>query len=81
MGEYEKCLETMYGLRRFGIKLGLGTIKNTLAGLGNPQKKFRSIHVAGTNGKGSVASTLAAILKAAGYRVGLRVRFGRRCRQ
>ena len=61
----------MYGLRRFGIKLGLGTIKNTLAGLGNPQKKFRSIHVAGTNGKGSVASTLAAILKAAGYRVGL----------
>jgi dihydrofolate synthase/folylpolyglutamate synthase len=71
MTNYEKCLESMYGLRRFGIKLGLGTIKNTLAGLGNPQKKFRSIHVAGTNGKGSVASTLAAILKAAGYRVGL----------
>lgn len=61
----------MYGLRRFGIKLGLGTIRNILAGLGNPQKNFRSIHVAGTNGKGSVASMLAAIIKAAGYRVGL----------
>jgi dihydrofolate synthase/folylpolyglutamate synthase len=71
MQNYQKCLETMYGLRRFGIKLGLGTIKNILSGLGSPQQNFRSIHVAGTNGKGSVASTLAAILKAAGYRVGL----------
>ena len=71
MDNYKKCLETMYGLRRFGIKLGLGTIKKILNGLGNPQQNFRSIHVAGTNGKGSVASTLAAILKAAGYRVGL----------
>ena len=71
METYKKCLETMYGLRRFGIILGLGTIKKILSGLGNPQKNFRSIHVAGTNGKGSVASTLAAIIKAAGYRVGL----------
>ena len=61
----------MYGLRRFGIKLGLATISNILKGLGNPQDNFKSIHVAGTNGKGSVASTLAAILHAAGYSVGL----------
>jgi len=71
METYKKCLETMYGLRRFGIKLGLGTIQNILTGLDNPQKNFRSIHVAGTNGKGSVASTLAGIIKAAGYKVGL----------
>jgi dihydrofolate synthase/folylpolyglutamate synthase len=61
----------MYGLRRFGIKLGLGTIRNILKGLGNPQDNFESIHVAGTNGKGSVASALASILQTAGYRVGL----------
>ena len=61
----------MYGLRRFGIKLGLGTIRNILKGLGNPQDNFKSIHVAGTNGKGSVASSLASILQTAGYRVGL----------
>ena len=71
METYKKCLETMYGLRRFGIKLGLGTIRNILSGLEDPQKNYRSIHVAGTNGKGSVASTLAAVLKAAGYKVGL----------
>jgi dihydrofolate synthase/folylpolyglutamate synthase len=61
----------MYGLRRFGIKLGLSTIQKTLSELGNPQNQFSSIHVAGTNGKGSVASFLAAILKASGYKVGL----------
>jgi len=61
----------MYGLRRFGIKLGLSTIKNILKGLGNPHHRFSSIHVAGTNGKGSIASTLASILHTSGYKVGL----------
>ncbi|UCF95648.1 MAG: bifunctional folylpolyglutamate synthase/dihydrofolate synthase [Desulfobacterales bacterium] len=61
----------MYGLRRFGIKLGLATIKRILAGLGNPQADYACIHVAGTNGKGSVASSLATILHHAGYKVGL----------
>lgn len=68
---YSDCLKSMYGLRRFGIKLGLSTIQNILSRLGNPQRRFSSIHVAGTNGKGSVASFLAAILKASGYKVGL----------
>lgn len=68
---YSDCLKSMYGLRRFGIKLGLSTIQNILSGLGNPHERFSSIHVAGTNGKGSVASFLAAILKACGYKVGL----------
>ena len=71
MVTYASCLKKMYGLRRFGIKLGLGTIRNILKELGNPQDNFESIHVAGTNGKGSVASALASILLTAGYRVGL----------
>ena len=61
----------MYGLRRFGIILGLATIKSILNDLGNPQNRFRSIHVAGTNGKGSVAAALSSILQESGYRVGL----------
>ena len=61
----------MYGLRRFGIILGLETIERILSALGNPQNNFASIHVAGTNGKGSVASALSSILHESGYRVGL----------
>jgi dihydrofolate synthase/folylpolyglutamate synthase len=68
---YENCLKTMYGFRRFGIKLGLSTIKKILAGLGDPQDNFTCIHVAGTNGKGSVASSLASILQRSGYKTGL----------
>jgi len=69
--DYEACLAKMFSLRRFGIKLGLGTIRNILKELGNPQNRFSSIHIAGTNGKGSIASGIASILIAAGYRVGL----------
>ena len=68
---YENCLKTMYGFRRFGIKLGLSTIKKILAGLGDPQDNFTCIHLAGTNGKGSVASSLASILQRSGYKTGL----------
>ena len=68
---YTECLNAMYGMRRFGIVLGLDITTNILAGLGNPQSTFSAIHIAGTNGKGSVASALATILQKAGYRVGL----------
>jgi len=68
---YNDCLSSMYGLRRFGIKLGLATIRNILAALGNPQNNYLCIHIAGTNGKGSVASSLSAILQKAGFKVGL----------
>ena len=61
----------MYGLHRFGIKLGLATIRKILKGLGNPQRGFACIHVAGTNGKGSVASSLASILHRSGFTAGL----------
>jgi dihydrofolate synthase/folylpolyglutamate synthase len=68
---YDNCLNTIYNLRRYGIILGLSTIRKILQGLGNPQDTFNSIHVAGTNGKGSIASALATILHISGYKVGL----------
>lgn len=52
-------------------KPGLDTIRTLCAGLGNPHKKYPTIHVAGTNGKGSTASLLAAVLQSAGCRTGL----------
>lgn len=69
--DYERCLEAMYKLGRFGIILGLDTMRGILANLGNPENKLTVIHVAGTNGKGSVASYLARILTLSGYRTGL----------
>ncbi len=68
---YNQCLQSMFSLRRFGIKLGLDTIQSMLQGLGSPQNMFASIHIAGTNGKGSIASALSSIFRTAGYRVGL----------
>ena len=69
--EYEQTLQQMFHLHRFGIKLGLEVIDGLLQGLGNPQKAFNCVHVAGTNGKGSVAATLATLLQATGKPVGL----------
>ena len=69
--DYKNILKTMYGLRRFGIKLGLSTISSILKNLGDPQDNFACIHVAGTNGKGSIASALSTILHASGYKTGL----------
>jgi dihydrofolate synthase/folylpolyglutamate synthase len=68
---YEKCLQSMFALQRFGIKLELDTISGILKLLGNPHLSYRCIHIAGTNGKGSIASSLALILHNSGYRVGL----------
>ncbi len=55
---------------RFGVELGLGRIQRLLNALGNPQDRVPLVHVAGTNGKGSVCAYLSAVLTAAGYRVG-----------
>jgi len=54
-----------------GFKKGLGNTEALAAAMGNPERKFRAVHVAGTNGKGSSSNMLAAVLQAAGYRVGL----------
>lgn len=67
----DDCLQSMYRLRRFGIKLGLETIHHLLERLKNPQEDFFIIHIAGTNGKGSIAAGLAAILTRCGYKTGL----------
>ena len=61
----------MYSLRRFGIKLSLFNIASILKRLDNPQNGFSCIHIAGTNGKGSIASALSSILQLSGYKVGL----------
>lgn len=53
-----------------GIKLGLDNIRMLLAAAGNPQNAYPTVHVAGTNGKGSVVALLGAIFRAAGYRAG-----------
>jgi dihydrofolate synthase / folylpolyglutamate synthase len=68
---YSRCLKEMFGMRRFGIKLGLATIQTVLSRLGNPHQAYKIIHIAGTNGKGSVAASLAAILARTGCKVGL----------
>ena len=54
----------------FAIKLGLETTRNLLDELGNPHRRFNIVHVAGTNGKGSVGATMLAILSATGIRTG-----------
>ncbi len=69
--KYRDAVQFLDNLTRFGIKLGLEPIKGLLAELGNPQKRYKSIQVAGTNGKGSTASFIASILTEAGYKVGL----------
>jgi len=68
---YSSAIEYLYGLQKHGIKLGLETMRTLLGRLGNPERRFRSLHIGGTNGKGSTAAMAAAMLQAAGYRVGL----------
>jgi dihydrofolate synthase/folylpolyglutamate synthase len=75
---YQETLDYMYAqlpmFHRIGSAAYKADLDNTIAlcaRLGNPEKKFRSIHVAGTNGKGSTSHILAAILQAAGLKVGL----------
>ncbi|MBI5586496.1 MAG: bifunctional folylpolyglutamate synthase/dihydrofolate synthase [Deltaproteobacteria bacterium] len=68
---YDQALSYLYGLQKFGIKFGLSNTENLLRAFGHPQKRLRLIHIAGTNGKGSVAAMLASIFSRAGYRTGL----------
>ncbi|MCG8686679.1 MAG: bifunctional folylpolyglutamate synthase/dihydrofolate synthase [Desulfobacterales bacterium] len=68
---YDQCLEKIYKLGRFGIKLELDTILNILKFLNNPHKNYKMVHVAGTNGKGSTATYIASILRAAGFKTGI----------
>jgi dihydrofolate synthase / folylpolyglutamate synthase len=64
-------LSYLDSLKSAGIRPGLGPIRRLLGRLGSPQDRYRSILVGGTNGKGSIAASLASVLHAAGYHVGL----------
>ena len=75
---YQQTLNYLFSqlpiYQREGIaayKADIGNIVAASKKLGNPHKKFKSIHVAGTNGKGSVSHMLASIFQEAGYKVGL----------
>ncbi len=68
---YRETLQYLYNLTKHGIKLGLKNTQNLLRILGNPEKQFNSIHIAGTNGKGSTARMLAKLLEASGYKTAL----------
>lgn len=68
---YDEALAWLGSSRHFGIKLGLENIRRLLDGLGNPQNGRTIIHVAGTNGKGSVCAMMDAILRTGGRRTGL----------
>ncbi|MCD4744167.1 MAG: bifunctional folylpolyglutamate synthase/dihydrofolate synthase [Desulfobacteraceae bacterium] len=67
---YKNCLDKLFKLGRFGIKLELDTISNILKLLNSPQKNYKTIHIAGTNGKGSIGTYISSILIQAGYRTG-----------
>ena len=69
--DYKEALEYINGTLWFGSKPGLGRVGELLRRLGEPQKKLKFAHVAGTNGKGSASAMLASVLKAAGYKTGL----------
>ena len=68
---YETALEKIHSLLTFGSRPGLSRMRELLRRLDNPQDKLRYIHVAGTNGKGSVCEMLSYVLTAAGYKTGL----------
>ena len=68
---YEQAMEYIHAVQWAGHKPGLTRTRTLLAALGDPHKKLQFVHVAGTNGKGSTAAMLAAVLQAAGYTTGL----------
>jgi dihydrofolate synthase / folylpolyglutamate synthase len=82
---YRKALTWLYGTQTRGIKLGLNNIRRLLAKMDDPHRRLEFLHVAGTNGKGSVCAMLDSICRAGGLRSGLftsphLVRFNERIR-
>jgi dihydrofolate synthase/folylpolyglutamate synthase len=68
---YAEAIDFLYNLEHGSIKLGLERIEAAIAALDHPERRYLTVHVAGTNGKGTTATFLAAILEAAGHRTGL----------
>ena len=71
MSDISSTLNYLYSLHSRGIKPGLERLELFLDKIGNPHKSFKSFHIAGTNGKGTVANIVYAVLLANGYSVGL----------
>ncbi|MDR0861672.1 MAG: bifunctional folylpolyglutamate synthase/dihydrofolate synthase [Oscillospiraceae bacterium] len=67
----ESTLEYIHNVKWVGSKPGLDRTRELLAKLGNPERELKFVHIAGTNGKGSTAAIIAAVLQTAGYTVGL----------
>lgn len=70
-GGYRDALKFIYDREHFGMKLGIENISRFLDSADNPHHKFKSVHIAGTNGKGSTAAYIDAIARKAGYKVGI----------
>lgn len=68
---YKKCIEYLFSLERVGIKYDLKNINLILDKLGRPEKSLKAIHVAGTNGKGSVSAMINSVLIESGFKTGL----------
>jgi dihydrofolate synthase/folylpolyglutamate synthase len=68
---YEEAVQYLYSLQKYGIKFGLSKTSNLMKALGNPHRELKYIHIAGTNGKGSVAAMLESILMRSGLKVAL----------
>ena len=68
---YQQFLDYLFGLEKFGMVFGLAQVEKILEAIGNPDREVQSIHIGGTNGKGSTAAMMASILQKEGYRVGL----------
>ncbi|MEQ8196976.1 MAG: folylpolyglutamate synthase/dihydrofolate synthase family protein [Clostridiaceae bacterium] len=68
---YKECMSYIHGLNKFGMNFGLSRTERILELLGDPHKRIKFIHVAGTNGKGSTTAIISSILKTAGYKTGM----------
>ena len=69
--QYQETIQYLFDLQKHGVKLALANSISLMEVMCNPHRQFPSVHVAGTNGKGSTSAFIAAILRSAGYRVGL----------
>lgn len=68
---YQDTIQYLYGLQQHGMKFGLDNIRALLSAAGSPQNSFRSVHIAGTNGKGSTSAMIESVLRTGGVTTGL----------
>jgi dihydrofolate synthase/folylpolyglutamate synthase len=68
---YQQSLDYLYGLEKFGMIFNLTQVERILNAIGDPHKEIQTLHIGGTNGKGSTAAMMSSILQKEGYRVGL----------